>query len=61
MSNIFYVEFYHPKHGLQTNDKTNLDELLQWASYMVAFHDIHSIRFFEGQEKKPIFPTIPKW
>jgi hypothetical protein len=42
---------------------TDLDDLLQWLSYMVAFHKIKNIKVFEGHESEgnEIFVEIPKW
>jgi hypothetical protein len=56
---MYKIEFEHPKHGQQINDKEKLSDLLQWTSYMIAFHKISQMKFYEGN--KEIYPDIPKW
>ena len=61
---IYKTTFVHPKLGEQHTDRKTKNEILQWLSYMIAYHNIVCIKLFEidGDIEKEIKDfKIPKW
>lgn len=55
---IYKTTFVHPKYGEQHTDRKTKEEILQWLSYMIEFHEIRNNQLFEVEVEGEIEKEI---
>ena len=56
----FTANIIHPRFGEQFSQRDTLTEILQWLSYMIAFHEVEVVSIYEGDKEVKVY-TIPQW
>lgn len=63
MERTYLCEFIHPQFGEQHTERNTIKEIIDWASYMIEYHEITNVRFFEVIDdiKREILIPIPNF